>query len=92
MKRFLVELDDALARELERAAPARSRKRADFVRSAIRHALDVALDRSTASAYAAHPLAASVLASDLSGWDEANLLRRAEGKRSRRAPARKRAA
>ena len=92
MKKFLVELDDALARELERVAPVRARKRAEFVRNAIRHALDVALDRSTASAYAAHPLAASVLASDLSGWDEAHRLRRSESKRGRRAPARRRVA
>ena len=52
MKRMLIEIDDRSARDLERVAPAKERKRAEFVRLAIRRALDLALERSTKGAYA----------------------------------------
>lgn len=74
MKRFLVELDDRTARELERVAPAKSRKRAEFVRLAIRRAIDLALDRETVAAYAVAPLEGAITPADLVGWDEQNAL------------------
>jgi Arc/MetJ-type ribon-helix-helix transcriptional regulator len=40
MKQLIVELDDATARALERVAPARRRMRSEFIREAIRRALD----------------------------------------------------
>ena len=71
MKRILIELDDACARDLERVAPARERRRAEFVRLAIRHAIDLALDRRTQQAYQTQPLmAGDVTPGDLVGWDE----------------------
>lgn len=76
MKSFLVELDDALARDLDRVAPAKSRKRSEFVRLAIRRAIDLALDRSTAAAYACAPQGQASPAEDLAGWDEHNALAR----------------
>jgi hypothetical protein len=40
MKQILVDLDPSTAAELEEVAPARSRKRSEFIRTAIRRALD----------------------------------------------------
>ena len=55
MKSLLIEVDDALARRLERVAPARSRRRSEFVRAAILKALWEAEEQATAEAYARHP-------------------------------------
>ena len=56
MKQILVELDDRCARDLERVAPTKKRLRAEFVRQAVRRAIDLALDRSTEEAYRQKPL------------------------------------
>jgi hypothetical protein len=79
MKRMLIELDDRCARDLERVAPAKKRVRAEFVRLAIRHAIDLALEPATARAYAEHPLRKEPTPADLVGWDESNLLARPAG-------------
>ena len=55
MKSLLVEVDDELAGRLERVAPARSRRRSEFVRAAILKALWEAEEQATAEAYARHP-------------------------------------
>lgn len=54
-KQLIVELDEALARELERVAPARSRRRSSFVRAALRRALDELVEARMAEAYKAQP-------------------------------------
>jgi predicted transcriptional regulator len=54
-KQLIVELDDALARELERVAPARTRQRSSFVRAAVRRALDDLAEARMKRAYAAKP-------------------------------------
>lgn len=74
MKRILVEIDDRSARDLERVAPTRQRKRAEFIRLAIRSAIDRALDVSTREAYRRAPVSGEVVAGDLEGWDEHNAL------------------
>jgi len=74
MKQILVELDDRCARDLERVAPPGKRVRAEFIRLAIRRAIDLALERSTELAYRAAPLEGRLNAADLSGWDEQNEL------------------
>jgi hypothetical protein len=74
MKQLLIEIDDQCARDLERVAPVKTRKRAEFVRLAIRRAIDLALDRATQEAYRLQPLSGSVLEGDLTGWDEQNRL------------------
>ena len=79
MKRMLIEIDDRSARDLERVAPARERRRAEFVRLAIRRALDEALDLRTRQAYAKQPSSAGVSAADLEGWDPGNALARPAG-------------
>ena len=75
MKQILIELDDRSARDLERVAPARARVRAEFIRRAIRHAIDLAMDRETEAAYRMKPLSGE-LAGDLLDWDEHNDLAR----------------
>ncbi len=86
MKQMLIEIDDRCARELERVAPAKKRLRAEFVRLAIRRALDLALDRATAEAYEARPLPGTLEAGDLTGWDDDNAL---AGPAPKRAPRRR---
>ena len=54
MKSILVELDDRCARDLERVAPVKERMRAEFIRLAVRRAVDLALDRATAEIGRAH--------------------------------------
>jgi hypothetical protein len=54
-KQLIVEIDEPLARELERAAPARSRQRSSFVRKALRRALDDLAATRMAKAYGAQP-------------------------------------
>jgi predicted transcriptional regulator len=39
MTSLLIQLDDATAKKLERIAPARQRKRADFIREAVKEAI-----------------------------------------------------
>ena len=86
MKQILVELDDRSARELERVAPSKKRLRAEFIRQAIRRAIDLALDRSTEKAYRKRPPPGGAEASDLTGWDEDNgLARKAKSVRRGRA-------
>jgi metal-responsive CopG/Arc/MetJ family transcriptional regulator len=51
MKQLLVEIDDQTAAKLERVAPARSRKRSEFVRQALRRALWDEEERATSEAY-----------------------------------------
>ena len=55
MKSLLVEVDDELAGRLERVAPARSRRRSEFVRAAILKALWEVEEQATAEAYARQP-------------------------------------
>lgn len=83
MKRILIDLDVRTARDLERVAPARARKRAEFVRLAIRRAIDLVLDRETAAAYRNAPLEP---VDDPTGWDRKNALAR------RRKPSKRKAA
>lgn len=74
MKQILVELDEKCATDLERVAPARHRKRAEFIRLAIRRAIDLALDRGTQDAYVGKPFDGSITSGDLEGWDDDNAL------------------
>ena len=72
MKQILIEIDDRCARDLARVAPAKKRVRAEFIRLAIRRAIDLALDRSTEAAYRARPLAGEMTLADRVGWDADN--------------------
>jgi predicted transcriptional regulator len=51
MKQLLVEVDDATFENLERVAPARSRRRSAFIRAAVQKAIIEQLERTTEEAY-----------------------------------------
>jgi predicted transcriptional regulator len=55
MKQLLVEVDEELARRLDRVAPARTRRRSEFIRRAIMVALWEIEEQATAEAYARQP-------------------------------------
>lgn len=55
MKQILLAIDDETARQLDAVAPARSRRRSEFVRMAIRKTLWELQERQTAEAYARMP-------------------------------------
>lgn len=76
---IIVELDEATARELERVAPSRARKRSDFVRRALRQALDAEAERRTAEAYRRQPDDGQPEWLDPDAWEP-----RAPARRSRR--------
>ncbi len=74
MKQILIELDERLARDLQHVAPTKKRMRAEFVRRAIRRAIDLALDQNTELAYCAAPLPDGCMEVDVTGWDQNNRL------------------
>ena len=55
MMQVLISLDPKTAARLEKVAPARSRRRSEFIRAAIRRALWEVEERATARSYAATP-------------------------------------
>jgi len=55
MKQLLLEVDDRLAARLEAIAPARSRKRSEFLRRAIEEAIWAMEEEATRAAYARQP-------------------------------------
>ena len=69
MKQLLIELDDETAEKLEQVAPARSRKRSQFIRSAIRRALWELEERATAEAYRSQPDSAEAAYVDPRVWE-----------------------
>jgi predicted transcriptional regulator len=89
MKKFIVELDDQCARDLERVAPSRLRLRAEFVRRAIRREIDRALDRVTEEGYRAHPMPAESGSADMLGWDPQNELAKKARKKAKARPRRR---
>ena len=54
-KQLIVEIDDRMARDLERVAPARSRRRSQFIRTALRRILDEEAEARMAEAYRRQP-------------------------------------
>jgi len=55
MKQVLVEFDERTLAELEKVAPARSRRRSEFIRGAVQRALWALEEEKTAEAYARLP-------------------------------------
>jgi predicted transcriptional regulator len=82
MKNILIEIDDATAHRLERIAPARSRRRSEFIREAIRKALWAIEERETAEAYRRQPDAEAEASFDPAVWEAPR--RRRSPRRGRR--------
>ena len=80
---LIVELDDGLARELEAVAPARARRRSEFVRQALRAALDRAAEAKIREAYRKQPDDAEPESFDPNEWGTSEIRPRAR-RRSRR--------
>jgi len=75
MKQILVELDDAMAAKLEEVAPARSRRRSEFVRSALSKALWDLEEQKTAEAYRRQPDSAEDVYFDPDVWERKSVPR-----------------
>jgi predicted transcriptional regulator len=69
MKQLLIEVDDTLAAELEKVAPARSRRRSEFIRCAMRQALWHLEEQQTAEAYKQLPDTEADAYLDLRVWE-----------------------
>jgi metal-responsive CopG/Arc/MetJ family transcriptional regulator len=69
MKQILIEIEDDVAAQLEQVAPGRSRRRSEFIRTAIRRALWELEEKATAEAYRRYPDAASNAYVDASVWE-----------------------
>ncbi len=72
MKSLLIEIDDDVAVQLEKFAPARSRRRSEFVRAAIRKALWDLVERVTREAYERDPDTDDDVHFDPSVWELAS--------------------
>jgi len=66
---IILEIDDALARELEAVAPSRARKRSEFIRRALRQALDAEAERRMREAYANQPDSPDDVYLDPAAWE-----------------------
>ncbi len=68
-RQIIVEIDDGLAQELDLLAPSRARKRSEFVRRALRRALDDEAERLMADAYRRQPDDAEPELVDPEAWE-----------------------
>ena len=68
-RQIIVELDAGMAQALERVAPSRARKRSEFVRRALRQALDTEAERRMADAYRRQPDDAEAELVDPHAWE-----------------------
>jgi Arc/MetJ-type ribon-helix-helix transcriptional regulator len=68
-RQIIVEVDEGTAQELERIAPSRARKRSEFVRRALRRALDDEAERRMADAYRRQPDDAEPELVDPGAWE-----------------------
>jgi predicted transcriptional regulator len=71
-RQIIVEVDEGTAQELERIAPSRARKRSEFVRRALRQALDAEMERRMADAYRRQPDDAEPELVDPEAWEPRN--------------------
>jgi predicted transcriptional regulator len=87
MKQILLEVDDRLAERLEAIAPARSRKRSEFLRRAIQEAIWALEEEATRDAYVRQPDSGEQPVDarvwDPSGWQAAPARRSRKPRRKR---------
>ncbi len=69
MKQLLIEVDEDTFKKLEQIAPARSRRRSAFIRSAIHKAICAEQERATAEAYRRTPDSAADAWFDPRVWE-----------------------
>lgn len=71
MKQVLVEFDDETLARLERVIPSRSRRRSQFIRSAVNRALWELEEQATAEAYRRLPDSSDDAYQDATVWEPA---------------------
>jgi predicted transcriptional regulator len=76
MKQILIELDDETLARLERVAPARARRRSEFIRAALSKALWEIEERATAEAYRRQPDSVADAPLDPGAWEPRKPTRR----------------
>ena len=69
MKQILIEVDDDTLARLERVAPARARRRSEFIRAALSRALWEIEEKATAEAYRRQPDSAADAHLDPRVWE-----------------------
>ena len=69
MQQVLVELDDRTMARLNRVAPPSARKRSEFIREAIRRALNERLEQDMERAYREHPQDGAETDLDPATWE-----------------------
>jgi len=69
MQQVIIELDDRTIERLNRVAPPSARKRSEFIREAIRRALNERLEADMERAYAAQPPEAADVDLDPATWE-----------------------
>jgi predicted transcriptional regulator len=70
MQQVIIELDDATLRRLNKVAPPRERKRSEFIREAIRRALNDQLEREMEAAYRKQPQDQAEVDVDPDTWEK----------------------
>ncbi len=71
MQQVIVELDDRTIARLNRVAPPSARKRSEFIREAIRRALNERLEQDMEEAYRKHPQEGADVDLDPATWEAA---------------------
>ncbi len=78
MQQVIVELDDRTVERLNRVAPPSARKRSEFIREAIRRALNERLEQDMEQAYRRQPQEGADLDVDPATWEAAPKKRKAK--------------
>jgi len=82
MKQVLIELEDETLARLERVAPARSRRRSEFIRSAVNRALWELEEQATGEAYRRLPDTSADAYQDAAVWEPRRPTTRGRRRRS----------
>lgn len=83
MQQVLVELDDRTMARLNRVAPPSARKRSEFIREAIRRALNERLEQDMERAYREQPQDGAEIDLDPATWEAAPLKKKTKAKARR---------
>lgn len=81
MKQVLIEIEPEVAERLERIAPARSRRRSEFIRAAIRKAIWEVEEAAVAEAYGRMPDSADTAYWNPHVWEAPRPSRRTKARR-----------
>ena len=69
MQQILIELDESTLKQLEEVAPSRKRQRSEFIRAAIRRALDELAEKRIEEGYRRNPDDPKAVYYDATEWE-----------------------